>query len=70
MLEAKRSAPITPLLAEPAQRSTISAAAACNVRDTALGGANTAGSRGGCSLGDAGEAERSVGVRGRTYERK
>ena len=47
MLEAKRSAPINPLLAEPAQRSTISAAAACNVRDTALGGANTAGSRGG-----------------------
>ena len=27
MLEAKRSAPINPLLAEPAQRSTISAAA-------------------------------------------
>jgi hypothetical protein len=61
MVEAKRSAPITPLLAEPAQRSTISAVAERSVRDTALGGANTAGSRGGCSLGDAGEAERSVG---------
>ena len=36
-----------------------------SVRDTALGGADTAGSRGGSS-GDAGEAERSVGGYGRT----
>jgi hypothetical protein len=60
MVEAERSAPSDPSWPSQRSRSTIMAVAESSVRDTALGGADTAGSRGGLS-GDAGEAERSVG---------